>query len=168
MAISKSAKIQAEIEKVTAKINEQQARLKELEQKKLEAENSEIVEIVRGMSVSLTDLPALLQTIKNGGALGQNGAVDKVSLRSALPIKKTPTGVIRRILSSVSGSMRSQTRGSGPPLPLSLVAKRALSCARASARKTSPRTRPGAASAPPGIPGWNGAPGCAAGLPRSS
>ena len=35
MAISKSAKIQAEIEKVTAKINEQQARLKELEQKKL-------------------------------------------------------------------------------------------------------------------------------------
>ena len=72
MAISKSAKIQAEIEKVTAKINEQQARLKELEQKKLEAENSEIVEIVRGMSVSLTDLPALLQTIKRGGALGQN------------------------------------------------------------------------------------------------
>ena len=72
MAISKSAKIQAEIEKVTAKINEQQARLKELEQKKLEAENSEIVEIVRGMSVSLTDLPVLLQTIQNGGTLGQN------------------------------------------------------------------------------------------------
>ena len=72
MAISKSAKIQAEIEKVTAKINEQQARLKELEQKKLEAENSEIVEVVRGMSVSLTDLPTLLQTIKSGGTLGQN------------------------------------------------------------------------------------------------
>lgn len=73
MAISKSAKIQAEIEKVMAKINEQQARLKELEQKKLEAENSEIVEIVRGMSVSLTDLPVLLQTIKSGGTtLGQN------------------------------------------------------------------------------------------------
>lgn len=72
MAISKSAKIQAEIEKVTAKINEQQARLKELEQKKLEAENSEIVEIVRGMSVSLADLPTLLQTIKSGGTLGQN------------------------------------------------------------------------------------------------
>ena len=72
MAISKSAKIQAEIEKVTAKINEQQARLKELEQKKLEAENSEIVEIVRGMSVSLTDLPVLLQTIKSGGTLRQN------------------------------------------------------------------------------------------------
>ena len=72
MAITKSAKIEAEIEKVKAKIAEQQARLKELEQKKLEAENSEIVEIVRGMSVSLTDLPVLLHTIKNGGTLGQN------------------------------------------------------------------------------------------------
>ena len=72
MAISKSAKIQAEIEKVMAKINEQQARLKELEQKKLEVENSEIVEIVRGMSVYLTELPVLLQTIKIGGTLGQN------------------------------------------------------------------------------------------------
>ena len=72
MAITKSAKIEAEIEKVKAKIAEQQARLKELGQKKLEAENSEIVEIVRGMSVSLTDLPVLLQTIKSGGTLGQN------------------------------------------------------------------------------------------------
>lgn len=58
MATSKSAKIEAEIEKVKAKIAEQQARLKELEQKKVEAENSEIVEIVRGMSISLTE-PAL-------------------------------------------------------------------------------------------------------------
>ena len=88
MAISKSAKIQAEIEKVTAKISEQQARLKELEQKKLEAENSEIVEIVRGMSVSLTDLPVLLQTIKSGGTLGQNGAVDKVTFILVLTNKK--------------------------------------------------------------------------------
>ena len=72
MAITKSAKIEAEIEKVKAKIAEQQTRLKELEQKKLEAENSEIVEIVRGMSVSLTDLPTLLQAIKSGGTLGEN------------------------------------------------------------------------------------------------
>lgn len=50
MATTKSMKIQAEIDKVKAKISEQQARLKELEQKKLEAENSEIVDIVRGMS----------------------------------------------------------------------------------------------------------------------
>ena len=72
MAISKSAKIQAEIEKVTAKIAEQQARLKELEQKKLEAENCEIVDIVRGMSVSLTELPVLLQQLRSGGTSGQS------------------------------------------------------------------------------------------------
>ncbi len=68
MAISKSAKIEAEIEKVKAKISEQQARLKELEQKKHEAENSEIVDIVRGMSISLSDLPLLLQSIQKDGA----------------------------------------------------------------------------------------------------
>ena len=37
MAASKSQKIQAEIEKVKAKINEQQARLKELEKNKLDS-----------------------------------------------------------------------------------------------------------------------------------
>ena len=52
MAASKSQKIQAEIDKVKVKISEQQARLKELEQKHREAENEEIVDIVRGMSVS--------------------------------------------------------------------------------------------------------------------
>ena len=72
MAITKSAKIEAEIEKVKAKIAEQQARLKELEQKKLEAENSEIVEIVRGMSISLADLPLVLQKLR-GCASGHCG-----------------------------------------------------------------------------------------------
>ena len=79
MAISKSAKIEAEIEKVKAKISEQQARLKELEQKKVEAENSEIVDIVRGMSIPLAELPVVLQQIRAGATLGQNGRVDKVS-----------------------------------------------------------------------------------------
>lgn len=72
MAVSKSQKIEAEIEKVKAKISEQQARLKELEQKKVEAENTEIVDIVRGMSISLDELPALLQAIRSGAPLGQN------------------------------------------------------------------------------------------------
>ena len=72
MAITKSAKIEAEIEKVKAKIAEQQARLQELEQKKLEAENSEIVEIVRGMSISLADLPLVLQPLRSG-ASGHGG-----------------------------------------------------------------------------------------------
>ena len=71
MAISKSAKIFAEMEKVKSKISEYQTKLKELEQKHREAENEEIVDIVRGMSISLTDLPALLQSMK-GVTLGQS------------------------------------------------------------------------------------------------
>ena len=71
MAVSKSAKIEAEIEKVKAKITEQQAKLKELEQRKIEAENSEIVDMVRGMSVSLTELPLLLEKLRSGEGLGQ-------------------------------------------------------------------------------------------------
>nr|WP_325296404.1 DUF4315 family protein [uncultured Oscillibacter sp.] len=70
MATTKSAKIWAEMEKVKAKINEQQARLKELEQKHREAENEEIVDIVRGMSVSLDELPALLRQLRDGSGHG--------------------------------------------------------------------------------------------------
>ena len=62
MATAKSMKIQAEIDKVKAKISEQQARLKELEQKKLEAENSEIVDIVRGMSIPLIRIDTISRT----------------------------------------------------------------------------------------------------------
>ena len=62
MAASKSQKIQAEIDKVKAKIAEQQARLKELE----------IVDIVRGMSVSLEELPLVLQRLRDGGTSGQS------------------------------------------------------------------------------------------------
>ena len=57
----------AEIDKVKAKISEQQARLKELEQKKLEAENSEIVDIVRGMSIPLAELPCCLKAERRQG-----------------------------------------------------------------------------------------------------
>ena len=75
MATAKSMKIQAEIDKVKAKISEQQARLKELEQKKLEAENSEIVDIVRGMSIPLDELPLLLQKLRGtSGQAGQKSA----------------------------------------------------------------------------------------------
>ena len=74
MALSKSAKVKVEIEKAREKLAEQQARVKELENKHTELENIEIVEIVRGMSISLTDLPAFLHTAKNGAATsGQLG-----------------------------------------------------------------------------------------------
>ena len=72
MAASRSQKIQAEIDKVKVKISEQQARLKELEQKHREAENEEIVDIVRGMSVSLEELPLVLQWLRDGGTSGQS------------------------------------------------------------------------------------------------
>lgn len=71
MATTKSAKIQAEMDKVKAKISEFQAKLKELERNKTEAENSEIVDIVRGMSVPLDELPLLLQKLRAGESLGQ-------------------------------------------------------------------------------------------------
>ena len=72
MAASKSQKIQAEIDKVKAKISEQQTRLKVLEQKHREAENEEIVDIVRGMSVSLEELPLVLQRLRDSGTSGQS------------------------------------------------------------------------------------------------
>ena len=80
MAASKSQKLQAEIEKVKAKINEQQARLKELEKNKLEAENSEIVDIVRGLSISLEELPLVLQQLRegtSGQSVQKSGPVEK-------------------------------------------------------------------------------------------
>ena len=80
MAVTKSAKIEAEIEKVKAKITEQQTRLKELEQKKLEAENSEIVDIVRGLSISLEELPLVLQQLRegtSGQSVQKSGPVEK-------------------------------------------------------------------------------------------
>ena len=58
--------------KVKAKIAEQQTKLKELEQRKVEAENSEIVDIVRGMSIPLAELPLVLQQLRAGKTLGQN------------------------------------------------------------------------------------------------
>ena len=76
MATTRTAKVQAEIDKAKAKLAEQQARIKELEQKKTGIENTEIVDIVRGMSIPLDELAALLQSIKAGPlprtASGQN------------------------------------------------------------------------------------------------
>ena len=80
MAISKTAKIEAEIEKTKAKIKEQQGKLKELEQRRLECENIEIVEIVRGLHIPLEQLAVMLQDIR-GGTSGQ-------SVPKSLPTQK--------------------------------------------------------------------------------
>ena len=71
MATSKTAKIEAEIGKVKAKISEYQSKLKELEGKKSAIENTEIVDMVRGMSISLDELATLLQSAKNPVTSGQ-------------------------------------------------------------------------------------------------
>lgn len=73
MATSKTAKITAEIEKTKLKISELQLRQKELEQKLIETENSEIVDIVRGMSISLEELPVLLEKIRAGQIVPKKG-----------------------------------------------------------------------------------------------
>jgi len=73
MKTTRAAKIEAEIEKARAKLAEQQAHLKELEAKRLELENTEIVDVVRGMNIPLNELAGLLRSLKSGAAaLGQN------------------------------------------------------------------------------------------------
>ena len=68
MSTTKTAKVEAEIVKAKAKAAEFQAKVKELENRKTAIENTEIVDIVRGMSIPLDELATLLQTIRNGGA----------------------------------------------------------------------------------------------------
>ena len=67
MATSRTARVDAEIEKVKAKIVEQQTKLKELTHKRTEMENLEIVDIVRGLRIPLDQLAVMLQNIKGGG-----------------------------------------------------------------------------------------------------
>ena len=74
MAITKAAKIEAEIGKLDARIADLQAKRKELLQKKTDAENSEIVDVVRGLSIPLDELATLLQAVKGGGHLPSGGA----------------------------------------------------------------------------------------------
>jgi len=66
MATTKTAKVEADIAKVKAKIAEYHVKLKELEGKKVAIENSEIVGIVRSVSVPLDSLAALLQAARSG------------------------------------------------------------------------------------------------------
>jgi len=56
--------INKKIDKSKGKIADEQARLKELEKQKTELENLEIVEAVRSMDISFTDLAALLRSAK--------------------------------------------------------------------------------------------------------
>ena len=82
MTTPKAAKVQAEIDKARAKLAEQQNRIKELETKRTELENMEIVDIVRGLSIPLDELAATLQALKAGGipGSGQGGPKSATSI----------------------------------------------------------------------------------------
>lgn len=71
---AKIERINKDIDKTKEKINEFQARLRELEKQKTELENTEIVEAVRGTDIPLNDLPAVLKALREqSGALPTSG-----------------------------------------------------------------------------------------------
>ena len=65
----KIAKINAEIDKTKAKIFEFQSRLRELERQKTEIENTEIVELVRGMDATPQELAAFIRAFRENGGM---------------------------------------------------------------------------------------------------
>ena len=71
MAMSKIERIDREIQKTREKITEYQNKLKGLEAQKTEAENLEIVQLVRSMRLSPAELNAMLS---GGGIPGMNTA----------------------------------------------------------------------------------------------
>jgi septal ring factor EnvC (AmiA/AmiB activator) len=61
---AKIVKINAEIDKTKARIAEFQARLRELERQRTEAENTEIVELVRGVDATPQELAAFIRAFR--------------------------------------------------------------------------------------------------------
>ena len=73
---AKIERVCKEIDKTKGKINEQQARLRELEKQKTELENIEIVDTVRGLDISFADLAELLKAARaTSGQVGPKLAV---------------------------------------------------------------------------------------------
>ena len=62
MAMNKIDRINREIEKTREKITEYQNKLKGLEAQKTEAENLQIVQLVRSMRLPPAELPAMLKS----------------------------------------------------------------------------------------------------------
>ncbi|MGC6175166.1 DUF4315 family protein [Lacrimispora sp. 38-1] len=80
---AKIERVSKDIQKTKEKINEFQIKLRELEKQKTELENLEIVDAVRGMDISLTDLADLLKVAKAGGATsGQLGPKSAVAAQT--------------------------------------------------------------------------------------
>ena len=80
---AKIERVCKDIQETKEKINEFQTKLRQLEKQKTELENLEIVDAVRGMDISLTDLAALLKAAKTGGATsGQLGPKSTVPVQT--------------------------------------------------------------------------------------
>ena len=75
MAINKIDRINNEIQKTREKITEYQNKLRGLEVQKTEAENLEIVQLVRAMRLTPQELTAML----SGGALPGMAAADEAA-----------------------------------------------------------------------------------------
>ena len=73
MAMNKIERIDREIQKTREKITEYQNKLKDLEAQKTEAENLQIVQLVRAMKLTPQELNAML---KDGGIPGMEPAPD--------------------------------------------------------------------------------------------
>ena len=73
MAMSKIERIDKEIAKTREKITEYQNKLKGLEAQKTEAENLQIVQLVRAMRLTPAELDAMLS---GGGIPGMTAATD--------------------------------------------------------------------------------------------
>lgn len=69
----KIERIDSEITKTKAKITDYQNRLRELEKQKTEAENIEIVALVRGMDIPRTELAATIAALRQGRGLPNAG-----------------------------------------------------------------------------------------------
>ena len=84
---AKIERVCKDINTAKEKINEFQTRLRELEKSKTELENIEIVEAVRGMSISFDELAELLKTARVVPATsGQLGPKSKTAPKSAAAV----------------------------------------------------------------------------------
>lgn len=66
MAVKKSIRIQQEIEKMEGKIANYQSKLADLKKEKIDAENSEMITMVRDLNCKPNELQGILKAIKNG------------------------------------------------------------------------------------------------------
>lgn len=73
----KIERICKDIDKTKSKLGELQSRLRDLEKQKTELENTEIVETVRGMDISLDDLAAMLRASQTSGQFGPKSNINK-------------------------------------------------------------------------------------------